>query len=55
MLEEELQAVRPVDIVDEDDTFAFDELQLEDNIDEQELVDFRAPIAKNSALHWKLV
>ena len=39
LLEEELEAVTSVDIVDEENAFALDELELEDDICEEELVD----------------
>lgn len=33
LLEEELDAVRAVDVVDEDDTFALNELELENDVE----------------------
>lgn len=38
LLEEELEPVRPVDVVDEQETLALDELELEEDVGEQELI-----------------
>ena len=44
LFEKELEPVGPVDVVDKDEDFAFDELELEEDVDEQELVFFRASV-----------
>jgi hypothetical protein len=43
LLKEQLQSVRPVDVRDENDAFAFDQLQLENDVRQQELFVLAAP------------
>jgi hypothetical protein len=43
LFEEELKAITAVDIVDKENTFAFDEFEFKDNICEEKFVDFRTP------------
>lgn len=38
LLKEELEPIRSIDVVDEEDAFALDETKLEENIGEEELV-----------------
>jgi hypothetical protein len=42
LFQEELETITAVDIVDENDAFAFDQLELENHVGKKELVDFRA-------------
>lgn len=41
LFQEEFDTVTPLDVVDKDDGFPSDELELEQNVDEQEFVAFR--------------
>jgi hypothetical protein len=41
LLKEKFQAIAPIYVVDEDDAFPFDQLELEDHIGKKEFIDFR--------------
>ena len=43
LLKEQLEAITPVDVVDEQDALALDELEFQDDVGQQELVDLRTP------------
>ena len=42
LFQEQLQSITTIDVVDEDDAFTLDELKFENDVGQQELVDFGA-------------